>query len=206
MGLELDPEVERRVEAHLDPDEQAVWVGRPDPNRLFWLPDIVLVPVGAVMLVFTIAGFFGVLYGSPDSEGVDRGPNAGSIVGSILFLIGFGTVAYFIVFGRVQLRRAIKRRTYYGLTEHRAIVVYDGRWIHRVREQLLSESELDIRRRRDGSGTITLHPLHGPRNTGAAADPLLLMTSQSGSVAFCDLQDVDTAAAKIRELRSGRRS
>ena len=204
--MQRDPDAERHVDAHLDPDEDPVWTGRPDPKRLFSIVDWVMVPFSAFVVAMVVAGFFGILYGAPDSPGVDRGPNTASVVGSIVLLVFLGPLAYFFAVGRFQLKRAIKRRTYYGLTEHRAVIIYDGRWVHRVREALLSESELDIRRRRDGSGTITFRPLHGPRTWGTTADPFYAMASQSGPVAFWDLKDVNAAAAKVRELRSHRRT
>jgi hypothetical protein len=204
--VQRDPDAERHVDAHLDPDEDPVWTGRPDPKRLFSPVDFLMMPLSALMVALAVGGFFGILFGAPDPPGIDRGPDAASIVGSVLFLLSFGGFAFFLAVGRFQLKRAVKRRTYYGLTEHRAVLVYDGRWVHRVREALLSESELDIRRRRDGSGTITFRPLHGSRTWAATTDPFYAMASQNGPVAFWDLINVDSAAAKIRELRSRRRT
>ncbi|MEM6488698.1 MAG: hypothetical protein AAF677_10615 [Pseudomonadota bacterium] len=118
LGLAPEDRAEQAAEAlapHLKPGERLVWAGRPMMRPLLEGHEIIL-PVLSILLV-------GAINRVVSTIGIDAGLE-GRLMGALMFAImaGFLAIAaYFPV--RSILRR---RRSHYGVTEERAIILETG--------------------------------------------------------------------------------
>jgi hypothetical protein len=136
-------DAEVQIARYLDAGESLRWSGRPRQGFLFRQLDWFLVPFSILWAGFAVfwetfviasgAPFFFILWGIP-----------------------FTAVGIYIVAGRFEIDRRTRAHTYYGLTDHRAMIV-SGVARPTVRSiELRSLGEVVLNDRADGSGTIVL--------------------------------------------------
>lgn len=95
---------------HVRPDETLLWTGRPDPAK--WLTD------GWYLTPFGLIWAGAVVY-----IVVDRLPGSNTPLPAVLMLVPFFAIGVYLAVGRFFVNRWAKRRTRYGLTDRRAIIV-----------------------------------------------------------------------------------
>ena len=100
------------VEQVLLPGERILWVGRPDPDVIFTAADGFLLPVHLLWTGFVV--FFLVTVWA---DGINSG-GAFVVVPGIFVLVGS-----YLVVGRFIVKAAMKRRTVYGITDRRALII-----------------------------------------------------------------------------------
>ncbi|MCC5671415.1 MULTISPECIES: hypothetical protein [Kocuria] len=123
------------LQPHLRPDEELLWAGRPDPRVHFMPFDVFLVPFSIFWCAFAVYWTWLVLTSA-------KSPRWFALVGLLFVAVGL-----YQMVGRFLVKARRKRRTVYGLTDTRAIVVEDDRRISEVR---VKDVAVKIRKSRDG--------------------------------------------------------
>jgi hypothetical protein len=110
----LDPQADRRARdrlaGYLRPGEQLLWSGRPDPAVLLGPGDAFMIPFSIFWLAFAIFWESGVI-----------GSGAGPFF--VIWGVPFLAIGSYAVAGRFVYKRINKKRTVYGITGQRAIIV-----------------------------------------------------------------------------------
>jgi hypothetical protein len=182
-----------QLSRYLTPGETLLWAGRPDPAVNFTAYDACLIPFSLLWSSFAVAFFIAALANMPGS-----GPG-------VLFGLPFLAVAGYLTVGRFFYKRSRKRRTAYGLTTSRAIVMVGASL---QAEMTLWQRPISARRSRDRrhiSVTFGQQPGFSLRmqNSYAANTGMELFTRRMRTpVAFYDVADPDHLEAVIGQLRT----
>ena len=96
-----------------------MWSGQPDPGISFTRADIFLIPLSLFFAGFPLVWFGAAIFSAPQNP--DK--SAGAIV--FFYFIGFAFTVYglYFAFGRFLYKKWKKRRTYYALTNRRALIL-----------------------------------------------------------------------------------
>ena len=126
----------------LVPGETLRWTGQPRQGMRFRATDIIMIPFSLLWAGFILFWEWNAVYSAADWI-------------FVLWGIPFILVGLYITVGRFFADRSIRARTYYGLTERRALIV-SGLFARQVKSlDLRSLPEIGLTERRDGSGTIS---------------------------------------------------
>ena len=136
------------IQNELSANEKLLWSGRPPQGLLFRAVDIALIPFTLMWAGFALfwesmaiaSGFF--LF--------------------ILWGIPFVLVGAFMVFGRFLVDAYLRNKTFYGLTDQRAIII-SGLLQKEIKSlNLRTTSDITLNQKSDGTGSIvfgTLPPM-----------------------------------------------
>jgi hypothetical protein len=188
-------------------DEKVVWAGQPDARFHFSSEDLFLVPASllwgglAILWEAAVFGFWG-----------GKGPVPWFFV---LWGIPFVLVGQYLIWGRFVYKMYKNRRTFYALTNQRALILSTIRSRQLQAFFLNQLPTINKTTRRDGSGTLEF-----PRRDGRGAlnfgflpkwAAVALASSDmdfsygwSGPTApaFCDIPDVEGVYQLIMRLRT----
>jgi hypothetical protein len=182
-----------RLSGYLTPGETLLWAGGPDPSVNFTAYDAFLIPFSLLWSSFAVAFFIAAVADLPGS-----GPG-------VIFSLPFLAMASYLTVGRFFYKRSRKRRTAYGLTTSRAIVVVGDSL---QTEMTLWQRPISARRSRDRrhiSVTFGQEPGFGQRmqNSYAANTGMELFTRRMRTpAAFYDVADPEQLEAAIGQLRT----
>jgi hypothetical protein len=192
MGL-IDAEASSKLQVELLPGESILWAGRPNPSVIFHSDDWYLIPFSLFWVAFTsfwewgVSGHFGK---QPDS-----GPSLFMMVWGIPFIL----VGQYLLWGRYLYDGWLKRRTYYGVTSKRILIVQDG-WNHKSRFNYIDVLPTI---QKDGADNGTLW--FGPKHPAVAGRWQTTRTTSRFSVGdtpiFADIDDVDSVYRMVLDLR-----
>jgi len=141
----------REIEGELEPGERLLWSGQPKQGLLLRSNDWFMIPFSLLWGGFAIFWELGVL-GLVATTGKPM-----SLV-MALFGIPFVLVGLYLIVGRFFVDARIRARTYYGVTDQRAIIV-SGLLSRRVTSlPFKSMPQVTLTERSDRSGTITFGP------------------------------------------------
>ena len=144
-----DYEVQSQVQQELSHGEKLLWSGRPSRGFRLQAADGLLIPFGVFWTGFTIDWeWTAIRYGAPF-------PFA-------LFGIPFVLVGLYLVFGRFVVEARRRARTFYGLTDRRAIIVRSGSRRDVTAISLHQLSGVRLREGRNRRGTIVLGSANTP--------------------------------------------
>lgn len=104
------------LQDQLDRDEQLVWVGKANSDRLLRRSDYFFVWAGIFLGTVAMAAFIAAILE------LFNGNGTGALVGFLLSLV-LGAVGLYFVFGRFARRFGSTRRAAYGITDTRVIVI-----------------------------------------------------------------------------------
>ena len=182
MSFEADPYA--IFQEDLRPGERLVWTGQPNPDRLLSLGDIMMIPFSLMWGGFAFFWEASVL-------SIYFKPGSNMPIVMPLFGIPFCLIGFWLIFGRFFTMRAMRKRTFYALTDQRALFLTVGR--QRNLQYVTIDSQLNYQKsvRADGSGSLmfassqvpmwlTSFAAHQPGNTQAPA--------------FTEIKDVDDVA------------
>jgi hypothetical protein len=148
----VDGDDERIISTELSAGEKLFWVGHPRRGPGFGASDLVAVPFSIVWLGVVILGVRRTI---EQKVPLEEFP--------LFFLAIFLLVGLYFVVGRFLVDAARRRKTTYGLTDTRLILV-SGFFTRRVQSiDLASLGTISLSERRDGSGTIILKSPLDPR-------------------------------------------
>lgn len=149
-----DPQSE--LAGEMDPGENLVWAGRPKGGFRLRAADAFMIPFSIVwcgFAVFWMIGASGAL-----ATGADKATPINYVFA--LFGLPFVLIGLYVVFGRFLVDKMQRERTTYGVTNER-IIIKSGLISSTVKSlNLRTLSDITLKERRDGSGTITFGPSH----------------------------------------------
>lgn len=110
-----ETDIRERFLPHLTDSECVLWVGQPDPKRLFCHEDYFIVPISLTILIWSVYNELGTL-------GL---VHAHIEVGLMPILIGlaFCWLGWQLAFGRLLSQRQWKLNTWYAVTDRRVLVL-----------------------------------------------------------------------------------
>ena len=136
------------IQRELDSGERLIWAGCPKAGIVFRGSDVFTIPFSILWGGFAI--FWEIMALSIPKD--DAGPVAYVFP---LFGIPFVIVGLYMIFGRFIYDSKKRSKTFYGLTDQRAIIV-SGFFGKRVKSlNLKTLSDLNLTEKNDQSGTIT---------------------------------------------------
>lgn len=192
-----DLERQNRLAGELESGERVLWSGRPDGSRWFCPQDAVLVPFSVIWSGIAISVELSSVQ-APSSGG-----GASWLTGMPFVLIGL-----YLLVGRVPVRRWIRRRTLYALTDRRALMLVPS-WrggTHANSVWLRSYPPVDKRTARNGRGTLVIG---SPRQNqswfnSAASDPGWPGANKAlgNAVVFADIAQADEVYGRLRHQLS----
>jgi hypothetical protein len=150
-----DEEIARRELApDLAPGESVVWAGRPRRGIRFRLGDVVLVPFSLLWGGFSMFWEGGVVYAFVTE--LRRGNSVAAFVLPLFLVIGavFVAMGQYIIWGRFVFDARRRARTFYGLTDSRALVLVRGKTRKLTAIPLLSHAWVELASEGRGRGTI----------------------------------------------------
>ena len=169
--------------------EKIVWQGQPDPSILFSRIDIFLIPFSLLWGGFALFWEISVIY-------------YGAPLSFTLFGIPFVLIGLYMIFGRFIMKKYLKQRTYYAITNQRVLVL--SNFIGRsMQAQFINHIPVMNKSvRKNGYGTIIfgnpsfLTSMYG--NTG-----LEFFNSPFGNsvVTFYDIPNVNEVYQVINDVR-----
>ncbi len=175
----------------LRPGERLLWSGRPVMRRFVMRGSVLLIPFTLLWLAFAVFWEASVL-----------GSKAPGIFA--LWGIPFVAIGLYVAFGRFLVAGREARRTIYGLTDERVLII-GGAFSVRITELLLRTlPSPTLESGSDGVGTITFGPRAPYESSLPAGWPMMRTMSASFSMiddASSVFRLVDDAAAKAREPR-----
>ena len=136
------------ITQYLDPGEKLLWAGRPRGGVRLRAQDVFLIPFSLFWGGFAIFWEYSVSTMTAHA----RGPVP---VIFPLFGVPFVCVGLYLIFGRFFVDAKGRERTYYGVTNERAIIIR-GLFSRQTKSlQLRAVADVSLSQRTDGSGTIT---------------------------------------------------
>ena len=178
--------------------ESIQWSGQPDPSINLSRGDIYLIPFGLFFFGFTVFWLVGVVslsLGNSERTG-------GSLVFFYFMGLLFVTMGFHLAFGRFIYKKWKKARTYYALTNKRALILtltfgrkLDGAYLDRL-------VAINKFVRSDGSGTIYFGSPSWMTTAYGNSGMDFLTGFYSGDVpAFYDIHDADSVYDLANKLR-----
>jgi hypothetical protein len=140
----MDPQAQQAIGPELSAGETLIWAGRPQRGIKLRDIDAFLLPFGAIWCAFLIPPF---LFANRDGS-------------ALFYILPFAMLilGLYFAFGSLPVDAYRRRRTFYGLTNERVVIVA-GLFRRHVKTLLIgSLSDLSLDAKADGSGTITLGP------------------------------------------------
>ncbi len=142
---------------YIDVDEEIIWQGRPPRGIRLREIDIFLIPFSILWTSFAILWTIAASGMLASSEGAVEAPPILNLF--TLFGLAFVSVGLFFTFGRFIVDAAIRRRTEYALTNHRAII-FSGLFSRSIDSMPLTKN-LQVKVRGDKTGSIEFGPGRG---------------------------------------------
>lgn len=139
------------IQQELDSDEKLIWTGAPKQGAVFRGSDVFMIPFSLFWGGFAI--FWEVMALSIPKD------DAGAVVYVFpLFGLPFVIVGLYMIFGRFIYDSKKRGKTFYGLTDQRAIIV-SGLYSKDVKSlNLVTLTDVSLTEKSDLSGTITFGP------------------------------------------------
>ena len=184
------------VQAELGSDEQVLWTGAPKTGLRLRPSDAVLIPFSLIWGGFAIFWEYTV---------INQTRSKGSGVPAEfleLWGIPFVLVGLYFIFGRFFMDAYVRARTRYAVTNQRVLIVTSLRSRQVKSLSLRTLSEMSIRERPDGSGTITFGP-EPPANQFALRGS---GGNSKGPPVFEFVDDVRAVHDVIRRAQESRRT
>jgi hypothetical protein len=138
--------------ARLDPGEKLLWSGQPKQGVRLQPQDVFLIPFSLMwggFAIFWEATVLGIVHLAPAHAVRQNPPLFFSLWG-----IPFVVVGLYLIFGRFFYDAALRKKTFYAVTDRRLIVLKNLFGFNLASFDLGSSSNLNINERSDGSGDI----------------------------------------------------
>ena len=147
----MNHSAQQAIQEELSSGERIVWAGTPKQGTLFRGSDILMIPFSLIWGGFAIFCEFLALTAVQESKNT---PDAIAIIFP-LFGIPFVLVGLYLIFGGFICHAKKRSKTFYGVTNERAIIV-SGIFSKSVKSlNLNAMSDLSINEKENSLGTIT---------------------------------------------------
>jgi hypothetical protein len=138
------------IRLKLDADERLIWSGQPKQGIQLQLADVFFIPVGLFWTTFMIFAAIAII-----GQEADLGSKIFGLIVIGLFIL-FGL---FLLGGRLWVDAALRRRTYYAVTDRRIIII-SGLLRQKLQSIFLRTlSDITLTETRGGDGTISFGPV-----------------------------------------------
>lgn len=163
---------------YLGAEERILWRGRPEKIRLLEASDAFMIPFSLLWGGFAIYWEYSVLR--------MNAPFIFPVFGGFFVLIGL-----YMIFGRFFYKSFILKRTSYAVTSEKVLINRNGKIEVLMKNALPSFS---IKRKEDGSGTITFHTSRAAFGFQAFSRPW----KNYDPLRICCVENVDRALQAIQ--------
>ena len=144
----MDYDAQMVIQQEIDSGERLLWAGMPKQGLVFRRSDIFMIPFSLMWGGFAIFWEIGVLNAMPDEKA-----GAPGLIFS-LFGIPFVLIGLYMILGRFIYDSRTRKKTFYGLTDQRAVIV-SGLFNKRVKSlNLKTMTDVSLSEKADGCGTI----------------------------------------------------
>lgn len=180
-----------QLRAWLRPGEELLWYGRPDPRRVLSPSDVFVVPFSLLWCGFAV--FWELSVAGGDAPLLMQ-----------LWGLPFVAVGLYLVVGRFFHGHFQARRTAYGITSHRAIVVIGTRTS--MDTPLTAPTPVTVRRSRRGRhATVAIGtPVPGSRRGPSADGSAGWRSPPESPVTFYDVPDPEPMLRALDRVRAPR--
>ena len=178
------------------PGERVVWSGQPDYRRIFSRQDLFLVPFSLMWGGFAIFWELAAL-GLGGRMAADENP---APLVFKLWGIPFVVVGLYLIFGRFIVKRIVRRRTIYAVTDQRVIVLRRVAGTRIDTGHIHSLANVGATINASGYGSIDFRAHPGAFSRGTTGGDAWV-TGLRGLV-FTDVPDAQQALAAIEEVRA----
>ena len=198
------PQINQESYLALQPEivsgENLLWAGQPNAGVIFHKEDVYLIPFSLLwggFAIFWEAGVAG-YWGSGARSGT---PWAFGMIWGIPFVL----IGQYLIWGRFFYSAWKKKRTHYGVTNRRVLVVQNG-WKRQMACAYLDTLPTIIKQGGSGGiGTLRFAQQESPWARGRSWGAWDAMTI--GAVpTFIDIEDVDSVYRLVNDLREQSRS
>ncbi len=193
--MQIDQASYAVIQPELTAGETALWAGQPSTSVIFHREDAFLIPFSllwggfAIFWEASVAGFWG-------APGQRTAPSYFMLLWGVPFVL----IGQYLIWGRFLFVAWKKRRTYYAVTNRRALVVQDS-WRRKMASAYLDTLPALIKENSsNGMGTLrfaTPEPLMSRRNGWGPWDAMSVDTVP----VFRDIEDVDAVYRLLSEQR-----
>ena len=199
----LDDDPESLLEVHLDRDEKLVWSGKPAGGIRFTPHDLFAIPFGLFFLAFSCFWMTMVLFGVSGTAGEQpETPPLPILIIFPLFGLPFVLTGLYITFGRFWFDARRRKRTSYGLTNHRILLLSGSRSKQLKSIELSQTNDITLSEHANGTGTITFDQQHPFAKMFTAFGPSWPGTSQFFPPQLESIQNPRKVYQLIREHRN----
>jgi len=194
----IDPRAAMKVQTEMVSAEKVYWAGMPNPRVIFHSDDWAAIPftlIWTAFFVFWEAAALGIWGRASRWEGTD--------LFMALWGIPFLIVGNYMVWGRFLVDTWLKRRTYYGVTNRRILILQEG-W-KRKTNWIYLEAIPTIEREGTARGTLWFgkkYPVIAGRHQKTRS---FSRFDVSDMPVFADIDDVDGVQRLVQELRENAR-
>jgi hypothetical protein len=203
-SLKIDTQVAAELQPELLPGEYLLWAGRPLRKVVFHSSDWIAIPFSLLWGGFAIfwEGAVAGYWGNPK-----HGPSGTPIEFFNLWGIPFVLAGQYLIWGRFARVAWKKKRTYYGLTNNRVIVVNVSSNRKQTAAYLNGLDACSLSTRSDGIGTIEFAPeplqpgMLGFARRGQSLPSQAVRNPDLSRLAFFDIQDARSVYQQIQALR-----
>jgi hypothetical protein len=189
----IDPEASSKLQSELLSGETILWTGRPNPAVIFHSDDWYLIPFSLFWVAFTLFWELAV------TGRVGTASKGEPSLFMMLWGIPFIVIGQYLLWGRFLYDGWIKRRTYYGVTSRRILIVQDG-WSRKT-----SFNYIDVLPtiQKDGSdtGTLWFGPKYSVLGGRRQATRSMSRFSVGDTPVFADIDDVNSVYKLVLDLR-----
>lgn len=187
----IDPEASARLQSELSSGERILWAGKPNPGVIFHSDDWYLIPFSLMWGGFAIFWESGVL-------GFWGHNSKGAPIFMAIWGIPFVVIGQYLIWGRFFFDAWIKRRTYYGVTNRRVLVVQEA-WSRKTSSMYI-DAIPNVERNGEVTGTLWFGPkiptISGNRQTRGWS-----RYNVGYMPVFADIDDVDSVYRLVLDLR-----
>ncbi len=144
------------IKTYLQGEEKLLWSGQPTKGIKLRPHDIFFIPFGLFMAVFAIVWLSIGLHVTFTEEAEETGLVIWIFM--LLFGLPFLIIGLYFLLGRFLVEAKQRKKTFYGVTSERIIVV-SGLFSQKVTSlNLRTLTDITMHQKRDGSGTIIFGP------------------------------------------------
>lgn len=197
MGT-IDPEASIKLQSELISGESLLWAGKPNPAKIFHSDDWYTIPFSLLWGGFAIFWESGVL-GLWGHSSKHPAPFF-----FVLWGIPFVLIGQYLIWGRFVYEGWVKRRTYYGITNRRLVVVQEGS--KRKTCSMYIDAIPSVERDGGSVGTLWFGPKYMVSTGGGQRSRNLSRFSVGNVPVFADIDDADYVYRLILDLSEKARS